>query len=833
MRQKPDRSGFSLIRQRLIPWLSVWFIVPFTLISACLKGAELKGRITGEDGEPLSYASVYVKGTTTGTTTNEKGNYSLNLKPGDYKIVYQYMGFEQQTRKVSLQADEVETLNITLTKRAYETDPVTVSGRDPAYRIIENAIDKREAYRQEVNAYECRLYTKATVSTDSVADNTFVDSADLPQGYLYLSESVSKLQYRYPDDYKEAVLSSKVSGRDEAPTLNFAFDNPVSFYKELIELGSRRPLVCPVADNALNYYDYRLINTYSDKGRRVHRIRVIPKRPNDPVFNGTIHITAESWRIHSLELSFSKANGLQTFDTFQVKQTYLPVNDSTWRLYNQNFRLKGSVVGIDLKARALAQFTEYKLDPDWANSPFDGPMVRIPDSTTDQDSAYWEEIRPFALSEEEKQDYAVKDSLQAVRSQPSYIDSVDSVRNQLSALDLLLSGYDYRRRTKNFKFEVPSIVQSFLSFNTVEGLAPRLRFSFTRLMEDGPDWQLSPFVRYGFANDQLNGGLAIEHGPWQLEGGRNVFQFQQQPPPISSSLNTSYTLFEGRNFAKFYQNAFLEASYSGDEWGNGWFPAFAVSLEERQPLTNSTSYSFSSSESFTANTPAHPHFQADGGDDLQNFSQHQALTVQAGMRYKPGLDYMMIKGEKINTGTAYPTLRVDYRKAISGIAGMDADYDYVEAGLDGNADFKLLGKLTYRASAGQFLSEERVPFVDYRHFQGQEVIYQLQQIRDFQVLDYYEASTTDRFTEAHLQHNFSGFIWNKIPFARKLQWQVSTTGNLLYQADRTYWEWGVGLTDLIGLAGSRFLGVHFFQGYRESRISGRGFRISMSSPIDL
>ena len=836
MRHKPERSGVGRTRQPLIPWLSVWLVLPFILTSPCLTGAELEGRITNEKGEPLSYASVYVKGTTTGTTTNEQGDYSLTLKPGTYTIVFQYMGYQQKTRSLSLQPGEVKTLNVTLLSRAYETDPVTVSGRDPAYRIIENAIAKRETYLKAVTTYECDLYTKATVGADSAVNSPLIDSADLPPGYFYFSESVSQLQYRYPDDYREEVLSSKVSGRDEAATLNFAFNTPTTFYKNLIEqLPARRPLVCPIADNALSYYDYRLINTYNDKGSRVHRIRVIPKRSTDPVFRGNMHITAETWRIHSLELKATKANGVQPFDTIRVRQTYLPVNDSTWRLYNQHFRLTGQFVGLPLTAKALAQFTDYKLNPDWTKDPFDEAVVSIPDTATEQDSAYWETIRPFELTANEKRDYSIKDSLQKVRTQPSYIDSVDSVRNQLSVTDLL-TGYQYQRRTRDIAFEVPSPLFSLLRFNTVEGLSQQLRLTLTKTAEEGPDWQFEPFVRYGFANDQLNGGLAVDYSVWSVKGGRNVFQFQE-PPPIAPFLNTSYTLFDGRNFARFYQKAYLTAAYSGDEWGNGWFPRLLVSFEERQPLSNNTAYTFAETESYASNIPEHPYFSSNGNGNgnntsiRQNFTNHQALLIEAGMRFKPGLEYMRIKGEKVNMGTSYPTLSLNYRKAVGGIGSGSAEYDYVEAGIKGDADFKLLGQLDYQASAGQFISQERVPFMDYRHFQGHEVRFQPQSVQDFQLLSYYEQSTTAPFLEAHIKHDFSGFIWNKLPLARRLPWQVTGVGHTLQQEHTFYAEWGVGLTDLIGVAGTRFLGFYYFQGHRVGpaglSTSSDGFRITL------
>ena len=54
------------------------------------------------NGETLIAATVYLNGTTKGTTTNEYGFYSLTVDPGEYTLVASYLGFEDQRRTVEL-----------------------------------------------------------------------------------------------------------------------------------------------------------------------------------------------------------------------------------------------------------------------------------------------------------------------------------------------------------------------------------------------------------------------------------------------------------------------------------------------------------------------------------------------------------------------------------------------------------------------------------------------------------------------------------------------------------------------------------------------------------
>ncbi len=57
-------------------------------------------------GEMLIGSAVYVNGTTTGVITNSYGFYSLTLPPGQYEIVYSYLGYDKKIIPVNLQKNE-------------------------------------------------------------------------------------------------------------------------------------------------------------------------------------------------------------------------------------------------------------------------------------------------------------------------------------------------------------------------------------------------------------------------------------------------------------------------------------------------------------------------------------------------------------------------------------------------------------------------------------------------------------------------------------------------------------------------------------------------------
>lgn len=62
-------------------------------------------KITGtasdaETGEPLSFITIQIKGTTAGTTSDMDGNYSIEVPNRDAILVYSYIGYRSQEIKV-------------------------------------------------------------------------------------------------------------------------------------------------------------------------------------------------------------------------------------------------------------------------------------------------------------------------------------------------------------------------------------------------------------------------------------------------------------------------------------------------------------------------------------------------------------------------------------------------------------------------------------------------------------------------------------------------------------------------------------------------------------
>ena len=69
------------------------------LLATTIGLSQTNGTVTDEQNNPLPGASVVIKGTTKGATTNFDGVFSINANPGDI-LVISYVGFETQEAAV-------------------------------------------------------------------------------------------------------------------------------------------------------------------------------------------------------------------------------------------------------------------------------------------------------------------------------------------------------------------------------------------------------------------------------------------------------------------------------------------------------------------------------------------------------------------------------------------------------------------------------------------------------------------------------------------------------------------------------------------------------------
>ncbi|OYW17908.1 MAG: hypothetical protein B7Z54_07195, partial [Sphingobacteriales bacterium 12-47-4] len=229
----------------------------FSFISLFSYAGRISGTVTDESGAALGFASIYIKGTTRGTTANSQGKYFLNLDPGTYTIVCQYVGFQRQEKEVTIGGESVIQDFVLPIQPSTLGEVVIKNGEDPAYEVIRQAIRKRDFYNKQVDSFVVDVYIKGLMRSRGLPKKIFGqeierDSSDgldsMGRGILFLSESVTRVSYKEPNKVKFDVISSRQSGGG----IGLSFPFFISFYQNNVVLldnaVNKRGFISPIAD---------------------------------------------------------------------------------------------------------------------------------------------------------------------------------------------------------------------------------------------------------------------------------------------------------------------------------------------------------------------------------------------------------------------------------------------------------------------------------------------------------------------------------------------------------------------------------------------------------
>lgn len=867
-------------------------------------GFPIRGRITDDKGEALPFANVFIKTTGQNTTANEQGRYqTVNLKPGTYEVVYQYVGYRARIETVTIAAQAV-TLDMALAENTYDLGEVTVraSDEDPAFPIMREAIARRRYYKGEVAAYRCQTYIKGLARLTDVPGKMLgglIDlTPDMKPGIIYLSESVSELTFRQPGRVQERMISSRVSGNTKGMSFNRAAGLNFDFYDNLVQSGfSERGVVSPIAAGAMTFYRYRLVGaTVGQGGKLVNKIEVTPRHKRDPAFRGFIYVQDDTWRLTEVDLRLDSDAGIEYVDEMRISQVMSPVGKDlrVWRPLSQKISVQFKAFGFKGNGSFTTVYSQYDVRPAYpaeakpenvqptkeeekavaatasqpaksgtrgtkpakpkrvkppkaAVVPRDslfageiplraGEVMRVEAEANQRDSSYWTSMRPIPLTLEEQRDYVQKDSVETVKNSRRYRDSLDRISNRPSVSDLLLSGYEYQRSFERRTISVPSVLQ-MLQYNTVEGTVFYAPISFRQRYEDRRYWLLVPTLRYGLEDHRFKGTIRLDRrydpireGQWVVEGGRAVDDLNATSP-ITPIINSYYTLVSNRNYLKLYQRDYGFGHWEA-EVVNGLRLGATLGYADRRELVNTTDKVWRDikGRALTPNNPFAPTPLIDGKADRDAyfgltgprlFNRSRIGQVDFFARWQPGQEFIQRPTRRVRLGGTLPALTARIR---GGAGENDTHFAALSLMADDEIDAGLVGRLEWRAEAGFFPSKQNVVYLDYQHFRGNLTRLASFGQPGFQLLPYYDYSTTGAWLEGHASHHFNGFLLNKIPGLRKLKWQEVATANYLHTAALGhYLEAGFGIEHIF-----KAMRVDFYTGYRLREGAGKvssGLRI--------
>jgi len=804
----------------------------------------LSGRVIDQRGAPVSFVSVYIRNTTYGTTSNEQGFYKFILSAGEYDVIYRYVGYKEQIEHVTV-ADQDILHNVQMADEVFQlktTNAADKHNRDTAANMImRKVIAKRKYYLNEVNSYSCAVYVKGMqklVSAPKGLMNNGVSKVlDLDsngRGILYQSESISNYNYQRPGRIKEVTVSSREAGISPAFSYSKASDLQANFYQSLFEVPglSRHAFVSPVSQNAFWYYRYHLEGATVENGRTIDKIKLTGRRAGEYTFVGDIYIVEGDWRIYSVDLQLTnKVNRLNLVDTMNISQQYIPVQDNIWMPTSIQYDYRGEVLGFKFQGYYVGIYNNYKFNVTFPPHYFNGEILRLDTAANSKNTAYWDKNRPLPLTAEETRDYQKKDSILRLEKSKFYLDSLQKKKNRILIIPYAVVGATKTSRDNKDSLYIYPFNQT-LFYNTVEGLGLNLKARLSHTSNDFKTIAITPNLRYGFADKLFSANIhsyyfydPFHEGHLFADFGTDVLDLNNVGTR-SLYFNTLSTLLSNDNYVKYYRSEFGDVGFM-HELTNGVIFRGSLSYANRTQLfNNSYAHIFTSkTRRYTSNNPLAPD-TVPANDRSILFPQNQALTLNASVKFTFDQQYITRATGKIYLPSKYPTLTVNYRKAIRGVFGSDADYDFVSADVSQDKiRVGLMGYSSFKFQAGDFFNKKALYFMDYNHFLGnQGTTFDPTYVGSFHFLPFYQFSANSFYIEAHYQHNFAGSLLNNISFMRRFKLEEIVGANYLTERNnKDYREFYVGLQRLIfrvdygvSFAGNKkyIQGIRIFYGIR-------------------
>lgn len=819
----------TLLKTKLLPCFLFGLLFTFS-IQAYTQGTGVRGTIKADDGTPLSFATIFVKQTGTGTTTNLNGFYEIFLTPGKYELVYQYLGYETVVRQVELTGGLVE-INVSLKTQVTMLQTVVVKAgqEDPAYTIMRKAIAKANYHRNLLDSYSAMVYIKGAGKLKDYPwlAKKALEKEGIDKNRVFVSESVSEVKYTRPNKFEEKVISIRSDGKDNNTSPNqFIFG---SFYEPIIA-----ETVSPLSPKAFSYYRFEYLGTFKDREYEVSRIKVIPRSKGDNVVDGIIYIVENWWSIHSLDLHTTKL-GIDIL----IKVMCAPIEEKAWLPVSHQFKVDGKFFGFEFEYSYLATVRDYKIQVN-PEIYVEAEMMEVVDEKLQKEQAKEIEkkftsktnskkaqedqakqlqerlesgkeitrkelrtiIKEYEKAElkEQKEPEILsdvyfkidsgaykKDSLYWSQMRPVPLTSDEVMgyhkSDSLAEVDRKKEAGDTLKPSKHKGFQPWDILtgdsykvsknanfrihQPMGGFNTVEGFNIIYRLSYGTIFQDTNKTRLTISPTFRYA-------FARE----VLSGNLNA---------TLRNKHFRLSVIGGRYVKQFnpdepilpivntFTTLFLEKNLMKIYERDFVDILYRQNINQYITLNSSVSWSkrrqlYDSSSFKLINWKSIEGYTPNQPVNAEltdtSFPEHQAFIGSIGVTARPWLKYRMRNGRKSEIANSSPTLSFEYKKGFKAF-NSDVDFDLIELGIKHGVKVGVRGDLDFALRGGVFLNSNKMYFMDYKHFLGNLTPFSTTDpVGSFRLLDYYQFSTADKYFVGNVHYHFRKFMVTQIPIVR-------------------------------------------------------------------
>lgn len=784
----------------------------FSIVSVAQ--TKVGGVIYDEFGDTVPFANVVFPNSGEGTISNDNGRFYLQSDNTFDTIVISFLGYETTT--IQLEGKVNLDLSITLKSETAALDAVVVySGKtskknNPALDILRKVWENRrknglKQFKQyQYDKYEKLEFDMNTIDSAMVNSKLFrgmefiFDYADTSavtgKTYLpiFINESLATV---YGDNElnkeKTNIKANKNSGFSNNQTI-------IAFVKDLyadIDVYERylkffeKSFTSPVGKSGIDTYNYILKDTAIVDGVEAYNIVYYPRRKGELTFKGDFWVAADSYAIKEINLQATKSANVNWVKEIYIEQEFDVLNDSLFLITRDYFlsdfalNKKESSKGIYGKRTTLFDNYEFDIpkDPEFYKrrvSDYDPEIY-------DRDEAYWDKNRLEKLNKDEKQIYTMLDTLK----------TNTKFKRLYNLGTILASGY--------YEFDGFDVgpIFSIFGFNDVEGL--RLRAGGRTFFSSNDMWRLEGYGAYGFRDDQFKYGIA---GKWLLDrksrltiSGGNRRDIEQ----LGASLtNTNDVL--GRSLA----SSALVTAGNVTSLSSINLSTFAVSFEPKYNLEFRLGTSYRTIKSGNPDVFSLDYFDPESTTGIA--AETRQADASLSMTYTPGRKTSNYGVDRtLINGGAYPILFVNYTRGFKGVLDSDFDFDKVQFYYSHPFQFGPFGRLNARLEAGKTFGAVPLALLDV--VPGNQTFFNIQ--GTFNTMNFYEF-VSDQYVTMHLNHNFNGRLFSRVPLLRDLNLRelvgvravygtisdeniALNASGLTYQApEDVYWEYSAGIGNI-------------------------------------
>ncbi|MCB2377556.1 DUF5686 and carboxypeptidase regulatory-like domain-containing protein [Hymenobacter sp. BT635] len=735
------------------------------------------GRITeAATGQPVPFASVFVKGTTFGATADDNGRYTLIVAQRVDSVWASAMGFRTKSAAVGRQAEQM--VNLALASAAVALKEVVIRPTEnPAFAILRKVQQhKRQNDKARLDAFEFDSYNRIEASlsdiTDRLARRKVIrdmtalagsvgemerNAAGRPTVPVFGSEVVSRYYVRHrPNREREEIRHSQLYGaapRDGtilSQLLGSSFQDYDFYPNWQVVMG--KDFISPIADGWRITYDYDLEDSVMVGQDRCYQLKVFPRRAQDLAFTGRIWITTDSYALRRLDLTVDPKANINFVDQIRIQQDLAPMTTGPWLPSRTQVvvGLKPTPKQTGLLVRFTTINSNFLAQQPHELSFYDQPLTTAADALKIP-AGFWAQHRPDTLTAQEARTLTVLDS----------VGKLPSVRTFLEVADLVVNGY--QPLGKRELVELGPVLYTY-NWNNVEG--NRLRMGLRSTPALSPDWLAQGYLAYGTRDGEFKYGVSadriVNRANWTVLSLKHTRDLDLVAL-LDNDMALESPLFEvAARFGNIKPLLPLWREVTSVTAQTDLFHNFTQKLTLRHqrfdPLYNFAYYTSVTHE------PAAP--------TAHRFQLSEAVFES---RYAP--DEVLVQTQNRRTAVGvrkWPVLTFRYTLGLNDVLGSDFAYHKFNFSVAQSVQLGQLGRTEYILDAGYIPSTVPYPVLK-AHLGNESPIYTS---NAYNLMRYFEF-VSDRYVSLHAEHYFEGLLVNAVPLLKKLDWRLVASGNVL------------------------------------------------------